>query len=179
MTESLKIERIQKANSKNYNYMEKLLVEAFPIDEYRDLDSMRLYTDEVTDFHNNIITDNNIPIGIITYWNLIDFYYIEHFAIDTKHRNKGYGNRVLKVISKKINRPIILEVELPENEMAKRRIKFYEQAGFTILQRNYHQPPYRKEGKRIPMYLMISGDLKQTILPELAEKRIHKKIYNT
>ena len=38
--------------------------------------------------------------------------------------------------------PVVLEVEMPTDEMSKRRIGFYERLGFELDNQVYHQPPY-------------------------------------
>ena len=43
-------------------------------------------------FCNNIILENGNSIGMISYWTMGDFYYIENFAIDPSLRNGGYGD---------------------------------------------------------------------------------------
>ena len=56
-------------------------------------------------FCNNIILENGNSIGMISYWTMGDFYYIEHFAIDPSLRNGGYGKRVLEMIKKQLKGP--------------------------------------------------------------------------
>ena len=69
--------------------MEQLLVASFPTDEYRALEEEREYTDLKEIFYNNIILSDGAPIGLITYWDFGQFYYVEHFAIDPAQRNGG------------------------------------------------------------------------------------------
>lgn len=97
---------------------------------------MREYTDRTGNFYNNIIFDNETPVGFITYWDFNDFYYVEHFAIDPTLRNGGYGKKTLDYLCKELDRPIVLEVEMPVEEMAKRRINFYQRQGFVLWEKN-------------------------------------------
>ena len=72
--------------------MEELLVESFPPEEYRELEHLREYTDRIGNFHNNIIFDDDLPIGFITYWDFDGFYYVEHFATNPALRNGATEN---------------------------------------------------------------------------------------
>ena len=83
------------------------------------------YSDSNPLFCNNVIVEDGKPVGMISYWDMGDFYYIEHFAIDPSLRNGGYGKRVLESIQTKLQGPIVLEVEEPTEEMRIRRINFY------------------------------------------------------
>ena len=100
-------------------------IDSFPPEEYRQLEQLREYTDRTGNFHNNIIFDDDLPVGFITYWDFDSFYYVEHFATNPALRNGGYGKRTLEYLCNYLKRPIVLEVERPIEEMAKRRISFY------------------------------------------------------
>ena len=73
---------------------------------------------------------------------------------------------------------IILEVERPEDEMSTRRIAFYQRCGFTLCNQDYLQPPYRKGGKSLPLYLMYAGtDSIDEQYPEIRDE-IYQKVYD-
>lgn len=55
--------------------------------------------------------------------------------------------------------PVVLEVEMPTEEMSKRRIGFYERLGFVLDHHVYFQPPYRKGEAFLEMRLMTHGEL--------------------
>nr|WP_320059694.1 GNAT family N-acetyltransferase [uncultured Bacteroides sp.] len=171
------IVRIKTIDIEKYNYMEKLLIESFPPEEYRQLDVLRKYTDHCPNFHNNIIMNGQIPIGFITYWDFGYFSYIEHFAIDPQQRNEGHGKKVLNYLCTQLNTPIVLEVELPTTEIAKRRINFYEELRFIVWEKEYHQPPYKTENTSIPMYLMKYGDSDHDIDLTEVKKIIYHRVY--
>ena len=88
----IRFQTISTSDVQHYQFMENLLIAAFPPEEYRELKELREYTDRTGNFYNNIIFDNETPVGFITYWDFNDFYYVEHFAIDPTLRNGGYGN---------------------------------------------------------------------------------------
>lgn len=160
-----------------YGFMENLLKTAFPKEEYRELNELKSYTDNIDIFYNSIILENDKPIGFITYWDFDNFYYVEHFAIDPNLRNGGYGKKVIEGLCKRLEGPVVLEVEHPIEEMAERRINFYKRQGFELWENDYQQPPYRKGDSFLPMYLMINGDLSMQDDYIRVKERIYKDVY--
>ena len=151
---------------------------AFPIQERRNTDLQREYTDNKPHFHTLIIQDDNQPIGLLTIWDLESFHYIEHFAIHEKFRNKGYGQKVIKLITNEIKEMIVLEVEEPSDDITYRRIKFYQRQGFTLQNVPYQQPPYRSEDKWFPMKLMSIHERDFLSQYETIKSKIYKEAYN-
>lgn len=173
----IEIEQIKTADSKKYLFVEELLTSAFPQEEHRDLSIQREFTDNNPLFYNSIILDNGSPIGLLSYWRFEQFIYIEHFAIHPSKRNGGMGQKVLSIFKEKIHLPIVLEVELPEDEISKRRILFYEREGFSLWKHEYQQPPYRNGDSFLPMYIMVHGKLNITTDFENIKSRIYKEVY--
>lgn len=173
----LRLQRITTSDTELYNYVEKLLVASFPDNEYRPLKQWREYTDGKKHFYNNVIFNDNTPIGVITYWDFGTFYYAEHFAIAPQQRNGGFGKKALNQLCQTLKLPIVLEVEMPDNEMAQRRIGFYQRQGFTLWSYPYKQPPYKQGDDFLPMYLMVYGDLQCEKDVELVKECIYREVY--
>lgn len=174
----IKLQRITTQDVSLYTYMEQLMTTSFPSEEYRPLEELRHYTDNKPHFYCNIILHHDIPVGFITYWNFGHFYYVEHFAIDPSQRNGGHGKNVLNHLCQQINKPIVLEVEMPEEEIAVRRINFYKRQGFDLWEKAYMQPPYKAGDDYLPMLLMAYGNLKCEQDFEQVKDRIHQEVYN-
>ena len=68
------------------------------------------------------------------------------------------GTKAMEIFKSQVSLPIILEVEMPNNPEAIRRIHFYEGLGFNVLSHYYAQPPYEGSGFLTPM-LIMSSDL--------------------
>ena len=171
---------IRELNSKDTIYLEyiqQLIERTFPKSEYRPFEELKLLMENSNKFHVNIITENNEPVGVITYWHLVDFYFIELFAKDESVRNKGYGTLALQTICDKLKGPIILEIELSKTEITKRRQGFYERNHFVTWAVNYFQPPFRSEEKPIPLYLCCYGNLSPQKDFERIKRTIHSKVY--
>lgn len=174
----IRLQRITTADTAMYGYMEKLITISFPPEEYRKLEELRTYTDSKPQFHNNIIFHNDTPVGILTYWDFNRFCYVEHFAIDPSLRNGGYGKQALNLLCQQLGCPIVLEVEMPEEEMAQRRIGFYQRQGFILWEKPYLQPPYKTGDGYLPMLLMAYGDLECGKDFETVKEHIYREVYN-
>lgn len=174
----IKLQRITTSDTELYQYVEQLVTESFPLDEYRPLDQWRILTDKNDLFQNNAILSDGKPVGLLTYWDLGNFYYIEHFAIDEKLRNNGYGKEVLTLLEKEIDKPLILEVERPDNEIAQRRIGFYKRYKFELWNEPYVQPPYRPDGSAVPMLIMCRGPLTPSKDYKEVKRKLYQEAYN-
>lgn len=129
-----------------------LYEEAFPVEERREWSprpaGLKLYValDDADEFQ-----------GFITTWLLPgDVTYVEHFAIHPKLRGHGVGGEIIDALLGNV----ILEVELPETQEARRRIGFYERHGFAAATEcEYVQPPYAPGLPSVPMLLMCRGNI--------------------
>ena len=140
-----------------YSYFDSffnLMEEAFPSVERRSYeDAKKLLCEELY----NIIVDkdeNNNITAFIASWEFNDFNYIEHFAVEGKIRGNGIGTSMLQAYLNKSNKPIFLEVELPENDVSLRRIEFYKRLGFHLNNFEYLQPPMQKQHGFLPLKIM-------------------------
>lgn len=173
----IKLQRINTSHE-HYPFVEELMQTAFPQQERRNADLQREYTDNKPHFHTHIILNANLPIGLITIWDLESFHYIEHFAIHENYRNKGYGQKVMEFIINEIKGMIVLEAEEPSDDITYRRIRFYQRLGFVMLDVPYQQPPYRSEDQWFPMKLMTLRGNNFPLEYERIRGNIYKEAYN-
>lgn len=169
----IELKRIHTADQAYYPFVEELFISAFPPEERRDTELQREYTDHNPIFNVQVILWEGKPVGFVTYWDFDTYYYIEHFAIDPSQRNGGYGRKVLDYLKEQFGRPVVLEVELPQDELSTRRIQFYQRLGYRLWENEYRQPPYREGDDYLPMHLMVQGSL----CPEKDFARIQKDLY--
>ena len=171
------------STDENYSLIEDLLQSAFPREERRDSEKQRQFTDNNEKFHCNAIYSGNEYVGLITYWDFTDYIYIEHFAINESLRGKGFGKKALSTIKETIDKPIILEVEMPtdKNEnldpIAMNRIKFYQQSGFELHELEYEQPPYHPNDEWLPMKLMTFGNVNMKNNYKTIKQTIYREVY--
>lgn len=139
-------------------FAKQLYEGAFPSDERRDFALLKTLTTE-RNFTFFILKDETQSnIGILSLWHFETFDYIEHFAISPALRGGGFGASVLEKLTRETSNPIVLEVELPTTDLARRRIAFYERCGFRLLPFDYVQPPYDLTKSSLPMHVMASSD---------------------
>lgn len=174
----LRLQRLRSSDTALCRFMEKVLTESFPVEEYRELAELRALTETEDRFHNNLILDGATPVGLLTWWDFGRFHYVEHFAIAGNLRNRQYGQRALALARARIPTPLVLEVEQPVEETARRRIRFYERQGFALWDRGYLQPPYRPGADALPMRLMACGDLRPDRDFTEVRNTIHREVYH-
>lgn len=163
-------------DSDDFSFVMELFVSAFPPEERRpECDQINMIKDEKLFGCETVLLDGK-PIGFFSYWSFPDFVYIEHFAISDLCRNQGHGTEILKHMFLVFNLPIVLEIELPDNDIAKRRMDFYMRNGFEILSKSYIQPPYPSRKDSVPMYLMIKSD-DMTISDEIVVDCLYSFVY--
>ncbi|MFI3262284.1 MAG: GNAT family N-acetyltransferase [Rikenellaceae bacterium] len=132
-----------------------LYVNAFPEEERRTKE-YHLDTLKKIEFNFEAILDDEKFVGILCWWSFESIRYIEHFATSPELRGAGYGKIILEQFIKENNKPVILEVELPDCTLNKRRIAFYERLGFIFNDCDYAHPPYsnKKDDEFLNLKLM-------------------------
>lgn len=158
--------------------IERLYTDSFPADERREFEAVKMLLDS-PDIPFKILAamEGDDFVGFFGYWQWDDMRYIEHFAVDTRRRGGGIGQKMLADFARFAVTPVILEVEPPLTDIAARRIGFYRRCGYMLHDNiKYIQPPYDISKKPLPLYLMTQGDIK---LSEDCEfiKRIKKEVY--
>lgn len=161
-----------------YADAERLMTDAFPPEERRPIARQREYTDHNPLFHPHTVMENGKFVGLVNYWTLQGFTYIEHLATTPSLRGKGLGMRVLQQLTSKTTAPIVLEVEPPTDEISVRRIGFYKRCGFTLWEhQKYMQPTYADHLPSIPLLLMVYGNLDEQKDFAHIYREIHTKVY--
>ena len=112
--------------------VEKTYTSSFPEEERRDFSLVRKLLEEDSRFEMYALLRDGIYVGFITGWQFEGFVYAEHFAIDESARNGGIGAKAMTSFLALHEDPVVLEVEMPTEEMSKRRIGFYERLGFVL-----------------------------------------------
>ncbi len=137
-----------------FQFCWELYLKAFPENERRSLD-YHTETMSKREFHCDVVLDSDTPIGILFWWDLSDYIFVEHLATTPAVRGKGYGNQILQELITDSKKPILLEVELPEDEISRRRIGFYERIGFVLNHHPYCQPSLKQiERDSLPLMVM-------------------------
>ncbi len=159
-----------------YAQVEGLMNEAFPADERRDDEAQRYNADNDEDFHCCAVVRGEEFVGLVNFWTFGRFAYIEHFATRAELRGQGIGKEALAAVQRRYS-PIVLEVEMPDNETAKRRVDFYTRNGFRMWNARYIQPPYSPEKNSLEMKLLVSGSLSEEADLEEVVRTIYSRVY--
>jgi len=158
-------------------FVERIYIESFPPNERRPVLEFNRLIEEDDSFSVYVLLNGEERVGFLTYWTFDTFIYAEHFAIAPEHRSGGYGREVMEAFIADTKLPIILEVEMPDTEMAQRRIGFYERVGFKLWNITYEQPPYEEEFDPIPMKLMTFRNIDMEKEFDSIKKLIYTKVY--
>ena len=139
---------LQRINENDFPEIYRIMQASFSDDEYRP------YDEQLALFEEPEYRIYYMPAGFLAVWEFESFIYIEHFAVDPALRNSGTGSAMLQELVKQYQKPICLEVELPEDELTRRRIGFYERNGFVFNEYPYIQPPISKGKSPVPLRIM-------------------------
>lgn len=125
----MNIERMQPAD---FDAVYRLLTQSFPATERRGAAGQRaLFSDSAYRVDILRAPDGGVQ-ALIASWDFDDFVFLEHFAVDPACRSGGIGGQMLDAMLARCGKRVCLEAELPETELAARRIGFYERHGFTV-----------------------------------------------
>ena len=99
---------------------------SFPPNERRMReDHLRALQD--ADFSPLGAVEDGMLLADVFLWETEDFCYLEHFAVQPSLRGHGTGSTILRQLLTQ-DKPLILEIEPPEDEITCRRKHFYETA---------------------------------------------------
>lgn len=154
----MRISMLEELQVKDFDKVYSMMEESFPVDERRTYEEQKALLDnEMYSIYILPDTENDNIKAFIAIWRFDDFAFVEHFAVSSLYRNGGLGALILQEVKKLLSSMICLEVELPEEEMAKRRIGFYERNGFYYNEYEYMQPAISKDRNEIPLRIMTTG----------------------
>ena len=159
---------------KDYVEIKELYEESFPRTERFPFNYI-IRKSNKKDIQFDVVYDENKMIGmsyIILEGNIA---FILYFAVNNKHRGKGYGTEILKQVKEKYkNHTILLEIEEIKEDSSNyeqriRRKAFYEKNGF------FGTNKLIKEGPHI-FEIMTTNE--NNSFDEKIFRRIYKKMFN-
>ena len=141
MIQTIKIEDTEHYSFKTFIELYKT---SFPIFEQRT-EIQQNYAFSNEHYNLNGYYDNDDFIGFISYWEFDSYIYIEHFAINTNIRGKGYGSSVLNSFISSTNKVVLLEIDPVIDNISAARLRFYKKCGFFENSYPHKHPAYRNE----------------------------------
>ena len=132
-----------------------LYTSSFPIFEQRTIKQQEAAFSN-TNYHLTGYEENGNFIGFISYWEFNNYIYIEHFAINTHIRGKGYGTELLKNFIQLTDKIVLLEIDPIIDEVSEARLRFYKKCGFHENHHSHKHPSYRSEYSPHPLIVLTS-----------------------
>ena len=130
---------IERMRPEDFDAVFRLLARSFPAGERRDKAGQRALLADSAYQIDILRAPSGGVQALMASWDFGGFVFFEHFAVDPACRNGGIGGQMLDALLARFDKPACLEAELPETELAARRIGFYErQRGLPILPAGAH-----------------------------------------
>lgn len=95
----------------------------------------------------------NAVLADVFVWDTPAFTYLEHFAVQPSLRGQGIGGKLLDGLFQP-DKPLILEIEPPTDELKCRRKAFYERHGLRAQPYAHVQLPFQGGGEPAPLIIM-------------------------
>lgn len=169
---------MQLLNPDAFDQVYHIMEGSFPEDERRTRAGQRALLDESAyRIYVQPAPDSDAPMGFLAVWDFDRFAYIEHFAVAPAYRCCGVGSRLLRELVAQLDKPVCLEVEPPETELAVRRIGFYRRCGFFLNEYPYLQPALAPDRKTLPLMVMTSGGTISRPQFELLRGVLYQRVY--
>lgn len=166
--------KLIKVGVSDFDTVFEIMDNAFPNTEMRTYEGQK----KVFERPQYRVLMNEEKTAFIAVWDFKEAVYIEHFAVSHSLRGSGIGEKMLRKFLHTVKGKVFLEVELPEGEISRRRIGFYERVGFVLNPYYYLQPPYRPDEGPTQLKIMTYGD---AITPKQFneyKKMLCSRVYN-
>jgi len=133
-------QKLTSLQSALFSRVDALYEQAFPWHEQRDPAAKQQALNDPR-YSLEAWFDGEQFVGMSGSWRLGDMLYIEHLAVDSTLRSKGYGKVLLGEILTRA--PItVLEIDPLTTEIAQRRLRFYQSMGFYANPWTHTHPTY-------------------------------------
>lgn len=167
---------LKKISPADFDQVYALMEVSFPLCERRYYEKQKALLDNPY-YAIYALYDENKVRAFMALWDFEDFVFFEHFAVHPDCRNGGIGASMLRNLLQLLQRPVCLEVEPPETELAQRRIRFYERNGFCLNTYPYMQLPLNPESVPIPLMVMSTpAPLTQESFEQVRDV-LHREVY--
>lgn len=148
---------LEELYEKDFEEIFAILEEGFPPSERRTKADQRKLMD-LKEYTIIGLKEAGNLIGLVAEWEGPEYRFVEHFVVNEAFRGNGVGSRLLNEYNDLSDKPVVLEVEPPENDIQKKRIKFYRRNGYHLTEYSYVQPTINADIKGVPLVLMTYPD---------------------
>ncbi len=136
--------KINHSNHPLYKAFRELYITSFPIFEQRT-EPQQKFAFGCEKYHLISYYDEENFVGFIAYWEFDNYLYIEHLAINTSLRGKGYGSGLLNDFIGSTSKIVLLEIDPVIDEISEARLRFYKKCGFYSNLYLHNHPPYQTD----------------------------------
>lgn len=143
--------RVTSVNSRSDVWL--IYESAFPRSERRSRVQHELAMRSDPTFHCKQLMLGEKVVGLLFYWELPSCLFVEHLAVAEQCRGLGVGTAALKWLQEQ-GKLLILEIEPPQDAPSRRRLAFYQAAGFVLLPYEHVQLPFHADTPSVPMRLL-------------------------
>lgn len=138
----LSAHKLTSTDSALFARVDALYVQAFPWHEQREPAAKAQALNDPR-FALEAWFDDEQFVGMSGSWRLGEMLYIEHLAVDSALRSKGYGKILLAELLSRA--PLtVLEIDPLTTEVAHRRLRFYQSMGFVANPWAHTHPTYHQ-----------------------------------
>lgn len=155
-----------------------LMEKDFPPTERRSKDDALRVLSSVSCYSVFGVKEKERVLAFSAYWLFEECCFVDHLVVEDDLRGQGVGSDMIMKLIKEIDIPIVLEVEPPEDEIAKKRIRFYEKLGFKLNDHTYIQPSMQEGQPEIQMMMMSYPETLNFEEFKNIQKRIFSNAYN-
>lgn len=151
--------RLHSAAEPCFRQVWRLYEKSFPLEERRPFPFHAAAMEKESGFvclrlYEDAGTDALAADALLFYWLLPKAgVYVEHLAVSPEKRGQGIGHAALQWLEN-LGQPVILEIEPVADARTRRRLHFYESAGYVRLPYPHAQLPFRRGGAPVPMELL-------------------------
>lgn len=167
---------MKKVQNENMDDVYRLFEDSFVPAELRPYQAFKdLFQQGAFDLYE--YEENQQMLGAMIVWEFETFAYIENFAVSLSLRNQGIGTKMLDCIEKKIDKQLVLEVEVPYDDLSHRRIQFYQRNHFVLNDFGYVQPALRENVPDVHLQLMTYPQESTKKELEKMKEQIFRTVY--
>ena len=167
---------MRKATTQDFDHIYDILQSSFPKDERRGYEAQKQLLKH-PNYRIYVWEQFGKICAFISFWKIDGFAFVEHFAVAESYRNCGLGSKMLCTLKETLCVRICLEVELPETDLARRRVEFYKRNGFYYNAYEYEQPAYSKDQVAVPLRIMSTMAPLTEVEFINVKKQIYKMVY--
>lgn len=152
----MKKHRVKTINDPIYSKLNQLYEISFPLHEKRTAEH-QLTALKNDLYHLICFIEQEELVGFVGLWDFADYVYIEHYAINSALRGKGYGTLLLETLLSETDKTVILEIDPVVDTVSEKRLRFYRKLGFVENAYPHEHPPYREGFQPHSLTVLSSG----------------------